>query len=470
MKPDSDKADSPYNFAHDEQHEDSHKQEEPNVYNVEDTPNVFNSRSPKDRHSPEKDIINENDQKIDENSKKNSEKSSAVQSGMASGCTSGLQSGLQSGARTPYCQDTPLMFSRRSTPSVGSIESIDMPENASDSDPGSRPLSGHISPSDIPDSPGQQIQIQRKSDQSDRTGDGSSFPPPTSMYMNPPKPSEQPPGNLYPSHVTQPVSNQQYYNSAPGGYSQMYTPFPAYGGGDQSYAKLDNFADDDDDGPVAFAEEGSMSPRSRTNLSELTIDSKSEPPTPNLQTTREELPVMSKEETDGDQEASFFNHDDTVIPAHDEGDENDDENQDGEEDEDDILAGLYETGLNSIPSIGQPGPPNPGPPQPAKMRQKKSRKPFQHRESLKNVDVLKYIDAKMNENGSEIGNGIGKENETPMENGPTSSKVHVHTKAAENGQQMGKGGESYSAQYCAQIMQADSIKPFNSGMFCLFFL
>ena len=47
---------------------------------------------------------------------------------------------------------------------------------------------------------------------------------------------------------------------------------------DQSYGKMDSFGDDDDDGPVAFAEEGSMSPRSRTNLSELTIDSKSEPP------------------------------------------------------------------------------------------------------------------------------------------------------------------------------------------------
>jgi hypothetical protein len=96
--------------------------------------------------------------KGDPDSKNKSEKGSAIQSGMASGCTSGLQSG----ARTPHCMDTPMMFSRRSTPSVGSLDSVDMPDNASESDPESRPISGNISPSDIPDSPGQQIQGKDK--------------------------------------------------------------------------------------------------------------------------------------------------------------------------------------------------------------------------------------------------------------------------------------------------------------------
>ena len=203
-----------------------------------------------------------------------------------------------------------------------------------------------------------------------------------------------------------------------------------------------------------------MSPRSRTNLSELTIDSKSEPPS-NLQTTHEE-PELAKDPEDDkvaevEHDGSFFNHDETVIPAHDEDedeeedeDDEDDDQPEGEEDED-ILAGLYATGLNSIPSIHQPSPSQP------KMRPKKNRKPFQHRESLKNVDVLKYIDAKMNHDGSgpdkQRGGMISM---TPMTNGHAGS----NGKGSSHGP-MTKGGESY--QYCEQLMQADSIKPFNSG-------
>ena len=274
---------------------------------------------------------------------------------------SGCVSGLQSGSRTPaYYQaqflknflgpnfskkkkqlkkknfflrnlfskllkETPLMFSRRSTPSASSLESVDMPDNASDSEPESRPLSGNISPSDIPDSPGQHI-MQEEKKRENANGLTNYQPvtqaqpttlfPPNSIHSNPMYPSanqnpvkiqstnqmSQPPTNPVQSGPnmiqptpTQPITSSQVPISQPINTQyfpppqtfQMYNSYQPYSNDNiQSYSN--NYGDFDDDGPVAFAEEGSMSPRSRTNLSELTIDSKSEPPS-NIQKTQESL-------------------------------------------------------------------------------------------------------------------------------------------------------------------------------------
>ena len=222
-------------------------------------------------------------------------------------------------------KETPLMFSRRSTPSASSLESVDMPDNASDSEPESRPLSGNISPSDIPDSPGQHI-MQEEKKRENANGLTNYQPvtqaqpttlfPPNSIHSNPMYPSanqnpvkiqstnqmSQPPTNPVQSGpnmiqptptqsitssqvpISQPI-NTQYF--PPPQTFQMYNSYQPYSNDNiQSYSN--NYGDFDDDGPVAFAEEGSMSPRSRTNLSELTIDSKSEPPS-NLQKTQESL-------------------------------------------------------------------------------------------------------------------------------------------------------------------------------------
>ena len=220
------------------------------------------------------------------------------------------------------------MFSRRSTPSASSLESVDMPDNASDSEPESRPLSGNISPSDIPDSPGQHILQEEKKRE---TAGISNYQPvsqsqpttlfPTnSMHANqmypsanqnpvniqsanqapqaPANPIQSQPNMIQPP-PTQPITSHQVPISQPINTPYfpppqtfpMYNSYPYSNDNIQSYSN--NYVDFDDDGPVAFAEEGSMSPRSRTNLSELTIDSKSEPPS-NLQKTKERVKTFKR--------------------------------------------------------------------------------------------------------------------------------------------------------------------------------
>ena len=63
-----------------------------------------------------------------------------------------------------------------------------------------------------------------------------------------------------------------------------------------------------------------MSPRSRTNLSEMTIDSKSEMGNNSLQPTQEQPEPLNDQNSDNSEEnqeneESFFNHDNTIVPV-----------------------------------------------------------------------------------------------------------------------------------------------------------
>ena len=110
-------------------------EEKPNNYSVEDTPGM----TPREQ-SP--------------NPPKN--ESGAPSRGKSPIVTkSGYTSGIQSGARTPAIyQATPLMYSRQSTPESIEVPDVDL-SKLSESEHGSAQMSGQISPSEIPDSPGQ---------------------------------------------------------------------------------------------------------------------------------------------------------------------------------------------------------------------------------------------------------------------------------------------------------------------------
>jgi hypothetical protein len=390
----SDKADSPFDYA-------KINQDQPKVYNVENTPNHgTTSRSPKISRSPtfESHATPKDDKKM-------SGKSSTTQSGMASGYTSGMQSG----ARTPaYYQDTPLMFSRHSPASASSIESVEMPANASDSEPGSRLASGQVSPSDIPDSPGQLIEKINFERQQAALAESSksqtaqapfgkplyapeqSKPP---LYANTASISHQP--NSFPSHSQAPKPNtfpastsqnmfpssthQQPNQPIPFGVSQpsqqpFYSTNISYQQQNMSYQPFPSFSStnyggtDLDDGPVAFNDEGSMSPRSK--LSDLTIDSKSEISKGSAKS--KEQPLREHDETLDGEKSFWDHHDNTVI---------DKEDGSGEEnnEEDSFMNDLYSAG---VPKKNKP-----------KMKQ-----PVKTRPSLDpKIDVIKYIDKKISE-------------------------------------------------------------------------
>ena len=390
----SDKTDSPFDYA-------KINQDQPKIYNVENTPNHgTSSRSPKISRSP---TFESHATPKDE--KKMSGKSSTTQSGMASGYTSGMQSG----ARTPaYYQDTPLMFSRHSPASASSIESVEMPANASDSEPGSRLASGQVSPSDIPDSPGQHIEkinferqqaalAESSKSQTVKTSFGKplyapeqSKPP---LYANtasishpsssfPSQSQAQKPNtfpastsqNMFPSSTRQQLSqpipfgvsqpSQQPFYSTNMSYQQQnmsYQPFPSFSSTDYAGADLD-------DGPVAFNDEGSMSPRSK--LSDLTIDSKSEISKGSAKS--KELPLREHDETLDGEKSFWDHHDNTVI---------DKEDASGEEnnEEDSFMNDLYSAGV------------------PKKIKPK-MKPPVKTRPSLDpKIDVIKYIDKKISE-------------------------------------------------------------------------
>ena len=390
----SDKADSPFDYA-------KINQDQPKVYNVENTPNHgTTSRSPKISRSPtfESHATPKDDKKM-------SGKSSTTQSGMASGYTSGMQSG----ARTPaYYQDTPLMFSRHSPASASSIESVEMPANASDSEPGSRLASGQVSPSDIPDSPGQHIEkinFERQQAALAESSKSQTAQPPfgkplyapeqskPSLYANTAPISHQP--SAFPSHSQAPKPNtfpasssqnmfpssahhqtnqpipfgvsqpsQQPFYSTNMSYQQQnmsYQPFPTFSNANYGGADLD-------DGPVAFNDEGSMSPRSK--LSDLTIDSKSEISKGSAKSR--EQPLREHDETLDGEKSFWDHHDNTVIDKEDGSEEENNE-------EDSFMNDLYSAGV-------------------PKKNKQKMKQPVKTRPSLDpKIDVIKYIDKKISE-------------------------------------------------------------------------
>ena len=237
-------------------------------------------------------------------------------SGAQSAIQSGYNSGIQSGARTPACyQATPLVFSRNSTPESIEDRQLDF-DKLSESDHDEQ-MSGQISPSDIPDSPGQfAVSIsQNPSELTKTVTTGKKLfetPPPTQTENHPivsqtfgtgapPPPLYPSGGNLYPQTsrgggggLYAPTNQnnafpsfQQNPNLPPGGGLTSFPPFssaaplyppPQSKNGFDYYQTTQGFPaynayDMDDDGPTTFADEGSMSPRSRTALSEMTIDS-----------------------------------------------------------------------------------------------------------------------------------------------------------------------------------------------------
>ena len=237
-------------------------------------------------------------------------------SGAQSAIQSGYNSGIQSGARTPACyQATPLVFSRNSTPESIEDRQLDL-DKLSESDHDEQ-MSGQISPSDIPDSPGQfAVSIsQNPSELTKTVTTGKKLfetPPPTQTENHPivsqtfgtgapPPPLYPSGGNLYPQTsrgggggLYAPTNQnnafpsfQQNPNPPPGGGMTSFPPFssaaplyppPQSKNGFDYYQTSQGFPaytayDMDDDGPTTFADEGSMSPRSRTALSEMTIDS-----------------------------------------------------------------------------------------------------------------------------------------------------------------------------------------------------
>ena len=123
-----------------------------------------------------------------------------------------------------------------------------------------------------------------------------------------------------------------------------------------------------DDGPVAFNDEGSMSPRSK--LSDLTIDSKSEISKGSAKS--KEQPLREHDETlDG--EKSFWDHHDNTVIDREEGSGNE------EYEEDSFMKDLY--------SLGAP-----------KKNKPKMKQTAKTRSTLDpNIDVIKYIDKKVNE-------------------------------------------------------------------------
>lgn len=274
------------------------EEEKPKTYGVEDTPGMTpREQSPMPGIKPDPDN---------------------PKSGAQSAIQSGYNSGIQSGARTPACyQATPLVFSRNSTPESIEDRQLDL-DKLSESDHDEQ-MSGQISPSDIPDSPGQfAVSIsQNPSELTKTVTTGKKLfetPPPTQPENHPivsqtfgtgapPPPLYPSGGNLYPQtsrggggglYATTNQNNafpsfQQNPNPPPGGGLTSFPPFssaaplyppPQSKNGFDYYQTSQGFPaynacsyDMDDDGPTTFADEGSMSPRSRTALSEMTIDS-----------------------------------------------------------------------------------------------------------------------------------------------------------------------------------------------------
>ena len=132
-----------------------------------------------------------------------------------------------------------------------------------------------------------------------------------------------------------------------------------------------------------------------------------------------------------------------------------DDDDDGEDE--DILAGLMNSGLNSIPEK-------------AKM-QKRSKQPIK-REHLKDVNIIEYIDKKMNEAASGTSGSPSMEENENSKNSTRKStpefKIPSSKGPLDGASSSGadsKKPKNFSAQYCNEVMNSDSIKPFNSGKF-----
>ena len=172
------------------------------------------------------------------------------------------------------------MYSRQSTP-----ESIDVPDidlsRLSESEHGSAQMSGQISPSEIPDSPGQlalerhKQQMQNRSDETRAVESSKPLFPPSTQTQSAPQPPQPVVSQSQPAPPQSSFVPQQPLFSQPPQFMQTrpFAPatnqpqrFPTFSMTSQQPAYYQPFTggyddEDDDDGPVAFAEEGSMSPR-----------------------------------------------------------------------------------------------------------------------------------------------------------------------------------------------------------------
>ena len=115
------------------------------------------------------------------------------------------------------------------------------------------------------------------------------------------------------------------------------------------------------------------------------------------------------------------------------------------------------SGLNSIPEK-------------AKM-QKRSKQPIK-REHLKDVNIIEYIDKKMNEAASGTSGSPSMEENENSKNSTRKStpefKIPTSKGPLDGASSSGadsKKPKNFSAQYCNEVMNSDSIKPFNSGKF-----
>ena len=153
------------------------------------------------------------------------------------------------------------------------------------------------------------------------------------------------------------------------------------------------------------------------------------------------------EEGDENEESSFFNHNDETVVNRPDNDDDDDDDDDGEDD--DILVGLMEAGLTSIPD-GKP-----------KNSKRNPKQQIVRRDSLKNINVIDYIEKKMNGPNRDSEN----ENEKKTQISENVFKIpdRVPDKAPDSSSVGKKKGNNCSAQYCNEVMNSDSIKPFNSG-------
>eukprot|EP00096_Caligus_rogercresseyi_P006290 TRINITY_DN2262_c0_g1_i2.p1 TRINITY_DN2262_c0_g1~~TRINITY_DN2262_c0_g1_i2.p1 ORF type:complete len:1565 (-),score=560.74 TRINITY_DN2262_c0_g1_i2:406-5100(-) len=134
-------------------------EEKPQVYCTEDTPGVFSradslsSLDSMDSHPEEGKGRNGNDGVEEEIEEEASHQSIAEEKGQLEEAETEKRGGESSKSVTFYPHETPLMFSRASSvQSLNSIEQNSIREEYSSCDY-SRVTSGHVSPSDLPDSP-----------------------------------------------------------------------------------------------------------------------------------------------------------------------------------------------------------------------------------------------------------------------------------------------------------------------------
>ena len=103
--------------------------------------------------------------------------------------------------------------------------------------------------------------------------------------------------------------------------------------------------------------------------------------------------------------------------------------------------------------------------------QKRSKQPIK-REHLKDVNIIEYIDKKMNEAASGTSGSPSMEENENSKNSTRKStpefKIPSSKGPLDGASSSGadsKKPKNFSAQYCNEVMNSDSIKPFNSGKF-----